>query len=82
MLIDQPRKLILQGFEFTEDEIRFLKSLFPQMDLAILPKAEIRSSHAIKKALEAGAVLCNDISTNERVTLNLSQDGRELLGKV
>jgi len=80
MIRDVPRKLVLRDVEFTEGEIDQLVVLFPVMDMVQVAPEVVRSNQILQKALLAGAVVCNSISTP--VVLNLTQDGRALLAKV
>jgi hypothetical protein len=79
---DIPRTLIMNGQSFADSEVKYLQSVFPDLDMAILPKAQIRQDRTLQKAILAGAVLYNTVEYGSNATLNLSQDGRALLGKI
>lgn len=82
-LVDQPRTLILNNIPFTEEEIKELKGYYPEMDLAVFEKIDVRKKKPVlQKALMSGAIVSLSIENGDKVTLNLTQDGRSLLGKV
>lgn len=80
---DVPRTLVLNDQPFTVPEIRYLKGLFPHLDMVVLPKIKIRLDVTLQKSLRAGAVLCGTVQTSgDTAMLSLTQDGRLLLGKI
>lgn len=80
---DFPRTLALNQEMFTVGDIQYLKTLFPQMHMAVLPKDKIRSDTILQKAIRAGAILCNLVqTTGNTAMLSVTQDGRALLGIV
>lgn len=81
-IIDTPRTLTLNDVVFTVDEVDQLKAAYPTMDFQVFEKEAVRTESFLQKALLSGAVASLAIESGEQVTLNLTQDGRALLGKV
>lgn len=82
-IVEVPRTLILNNVQFTEEEIKNLKELYKDLDMAIFLKSEVRKRDSVlQKALLSGAVVNLSIEFGDSVTLNLTQQGRMLLGKV
>lgn len=80
---DIPRTLIMNDEDFSEGDLRYLLSLFPDMDMAIIDKRSIRQDTVLQKAIASGAIVCNIVqTTGTTAQLSLTQDGRVLLGKI
>ena len=81
-IIDQPRTLTMNGVTFLVSEVAELQALFPTLDMLILPKQEIRDNVILQKAILSGAVVNKLMQAGDSATLNLTQAGRALLGKI
>lgn len=81
-IIDTPRSIAINGVSFSVSDIQTLQSYFPVMDMVVLTKVVIRGDAILQKALIAGVVVNNRLDAGPTTTLNLSQDGRALLGTV
>lgn len=82
-LVDKPREIILNDISFSEVEIITLKKLFPEMDMVRLSHEEVRKTPELNKGIMAGAVaFLKTTPEGTLVELNLTQQGRLLLGKV
>ncbi len=83
MIKETPRTLTMNNISFTEDDVKQLNTLFGAMDMQVLPKLQVRQSKILQNALLAGALISGNIETSKNTcTLNLTQAGRDLLGRV
>lgn len=80
---DVPRTFQINGESFTEANVKYLKSYFPEMDMAHFDKKKLRKDLVVQKAIRSGVVLCNAAQTDGHTAiLSLTQTGRVLLGKI
>jgi hypothetical protein len=78
-----PQAFTVEGISFSAEDVLELKTLFQSLDMILLPKSDIRTNSSLQKAVQAGVALCNLVdTTSDQAILNLSQDGRILLGKI
>lgn len=73
---------VIPEIEWTEEEIQHLQNLFKAGDYLKVPRNQIREDSILQKAITAGISLCLLIDVNLNATLNLSQNGRQLLGHI
>jgi hypothetical protein len=66
----------------TDDQIAYLQTLFPTMDLIVWTPAQVRTDEIVQQALYARVLVTQTISPgNPTVSVLLTQAGRALLGK-
>lgn len=81
-IFDTPRTLTMNGITFLESDLVALQLLFPEMDMLVSTKEAIRHSPVLQKAILSGAAVSKQIEAGGSATLNLTQAGRALLGKI
>lgn len=82
MITEKPREIILNNISFSEQELIEIKQYFSTKDSFLFKQSERDILKKLQKALRAGAVLCLTPPSDGMITLNLSQKGRLLLGKI
>ena len=79
-IIDRPRTMTLNGFEFTDVEVEEVGDYFPQLHVVVLTSKQIRDSKVLQKAMNAGVVAATAFAPNGDASMSLTQEGRALVG--
>lgn len=82
-IIETPRTLSYNGATFTDADVQFLKSQFLDLDMSMQYIVDVRNSTVWSNAISSAIVVIRIVNpTAQQVTINLTQAGRQLLGKV